>query len=148
LSSPNSGSQPESVTLGALEWQRRKNQRFGSEQMPMNTVQEVAPGQKSVVLLRLGIGVQEFQLPERGTLADVFREAGVDGTDLEVMVNGHPLAEALVLEPGTIESLSPRNKIGGERRWRDSIGMFRDNPEFDEMMARVEAARQAEKHQE
>jgi sulfur carrier protein ThiS len=101
---------------------------------------------EGVVLLRLGVGKQEFVLPEGATLADLLREAGVNPDDREIMIDGRRLAEILVLQPGMIVTVLAR--AGATSRpppWRDTIGMFHDDPVFEEMMRLVQAEREAEK---
>ena len=99
---------------------------------------------KGVVLLRLGEGVQEFDLPPDATLADLLRESGANLAENEVMIDGRPIEEAIVLRPGMIVSLSPKPEPPAEVPWRKTVGMFRDDPYFDAMMDDVMAAREAE----
>jgi hypothetical protein len=99
-----------------------------------------------VILHRLGVGKQELLLPEGSTVADLLREAGAGMEDQEIHIDGRTLAESLVLQPGMIVSVVQRPKSarsGGS--WRDAIGMFRDDPGFQEFINRVQASRDAER---
>jgi sulfur carrier protein ThiS len=101
---------------------------------------------EGIVLLRLGVGKQGFALPEGATLADLLREAGVHTDDQVIMIDGRRLEEILVLHPGMIVTVMPRpEETSRQESWRDTIGMFRDDPVFDEMMRMVQAERDAEK---
>jgi hypothetical protein len=101
---------------------------------------------EGVVLLRMGVGKQEFLLPEGATLADLLRDAGVDPDAQEIMVDGRRLEEVLVLQPGTIVTMMPRAKgTGREGSWRDTIGMFRGDPAFAEIVEAGRAIREAER---
>jgi hypothetical protein len=99
-----------------------------------------------VTLIRIGTGKQEFDLPEGATLADLLRVSGVEPETQSIFIDGKPLAEALVLPPGTIVSAIPRTKDAPPTPdWSGVIGAFHDNPEFEEMMRAVNAEREAEK---
>lgn len=100
------------------------------------------PPRKGVILLRLGTGVEEFELPEGATLADVLNAANVDPARSEVMIDGKSMPEAIVLKPGAIVSVGPKVSVP-EPPWRATLGMLRDAPGFDEMMRGVEARRAA-----
>jgi hypothetical protein len=99
-----------------------------------------------VVLLRPGVGRQDFVLTPGSTLADLIREAKAEAEQQEIMVDGRPLEESLILQPGMIVSLAPRPKNAGlSEAWRETIGMFRGNAAFRELAESVEASREAEK---
>ena len=101
---------------------------------------------EGVVLLRLGVGKQEFALPAGATLADLLREAGITPDDQEIMIDGRRLEETLVLHPGTIVTVMPRpQEISRPRSWRDTVGMFRGDPVFAEIVAAGRAIREAER---
>jgi hypothetical protein len=109
-----------------------------------------------VTLLRMGIGKEEFALPEGSTLGDLLRAARVDAATQTLFIDGKPLEESLVLRPGTIVSAVPRvvsalpqaKEAAPREGWSDVIGAFANNPEFDAMMEVVNAEREAEKEQE
>jgi hypothetical protein len=101
-----------------------------------------------VILLRLGVGKSEYDLPAGSTLADLLRAAGVEADGQEVLVDGRKLEEAVVLRPGMIVTLSPRPSGPVTRdSWRETFGMFRDDPTWPEFIERVEARRDAERLQ-
>lgn len=103
----------------------------------------------SVTVLRLGLGKEVYVLPEGSTLADLLRKAGESLDRQDVMIDGRPLAERIVLQSGMIVSVVPKsNGTVAAAPWRETIGMFRDDPAFEEMMRDVEAARNAERDQE
>jgi hypothetical protein len=99
-----------------------------------------------VTLLRMGVGKQVFDLPSGATLADLLRHVSADLTRAEVFVDGKPLAECLVLEPGTIVSIVPAARPGSlSPGWPDVMGDFHGNPAFDELMNIVQDNRDAER---
>jgi hypothetical protein len=99
-----------------------------------------------VILLRLGVGKSEYDLPAGSTLADLLRTAGIEADGQEVLSDVRKLEEAVVLRPGMIVTLAPKTKPASPARsWRDSLGMFRDDPAFRELVEAVEASREAEK---
>jgi hypothetical protein len=99
-----------------------------------------------VTLLRPGAGKQVFDLPPGATLADLLREAKTQAEGQEIVVDGKPLAECVTLEPGMIVTIVPRPRnASDEDAWRQGIGMFRDDPGFEEMMRRVEIERKRDR---
>jgi len=44
-----------------------------------------------------------------------------------------------------IVTIVPKPKPALDERWRDTIGMFHDDPEFRDLVEAVEATREAEK---
>jgi sulfur carrier protein ThiS len=99
-----------------------------------------------VILLRMGVGKQEFELPEGTTLADLLRSSGIDPESHALFIDGKPLAESLVLHPGMIVSALP--KPASERTgddWRGSVGFFSNDPAFNEMLQVMNTEREAEK---
>jgi hypothetical protein len=105
-----------------------------------------AAEETKVVLLHLGVGKQEFALPSDATLSDLLREAQVELSEYDAMVDGRNPEECLVLGPDTIVSLVPRPRGGKpSESWRETIGMFRDDPVFQEMVDAGKAHRDAER---
>jgi hypothetical protein len=99
-----------------------------------------------VILLRQGIGKQDYQLPAGATLGDLLRAAQIDLENQEIFIDGKGVADAVVLHPGTIVSVGPRTRNGPTLgSWRAGLGMFQDDPTFAEMMEAVERSREAEK---
>ena len=112
--------------------------------MSIATSPEVAESQ--VTLLRFGEGVQRFDLPPNATLADLLRAAGAGTSGKQVMIDGRPVEEAIILRPGMIVSLSFNPPPAPDpERWRSTVGMFKDDPGFEQMMEDVMAARAADK---
>ncbi len=90
---------------------------------------------QEVVLLRLGVGKSSIPWHPGLTLADLLREAQTGVEDREIFLDGKPLAESVILEPGTIVSVVSKGKnIRTESAWMEGIGDFRDDPAFEEMM--------------
>jgi hypothetical protein len=98
-----------------------------------------------IVLLRPGVGRQVFHLPPGSTLADLLRAAQASTKNQEVLIGERTWEEALVLQPGTIVTLTPQPQdASGRGSWRETIGMFRDDPGFEEFSERVRASRDVE----
>jgi sulfur carrier protein ThiS len=99
-----------------------------------------------VTLIHLGVGSEEYALPGGATLADLLREAQGLTNGQTVLINGKPLEEVIALQPGMTVTLIPKIESASlDNRWQESIGMFRDDPVFREMIEAVEASREAEK---
>jgi sulfur carrier protein ThiS len=106
-----------------------------------------APEKTGVTLLRMGVGKQEFNLPEGATLADLLSAAGVNPEEQAIFVDGKPLEDVIVLRRGMIISAAPKQQKSATTRkqWRDVMGDFHDDPAFDAMMQLVNEEREAEK---
>ena len=101
---------------------------------------------KKVTLLRPGFEAQEFSLPAGSTLADLLRAAQASAQGQEILIDGRPVEEVLALSQGAVVSLRPRpTPAAGAQSWLDTMGMFHNDPAFEEMMRAVEAEREAEK---
>ena len=76
-----------------------------------------------VVLLRLGIGKQDYRLPDGATLGDLFRAAKVDRENQEIFIDGKLAEDTVVLKarndrlgrPPTEDSRPPGFVAGGNR---------------------------------
>jgi sulfur carrier protein ThiS len=106
-----------------------------------------------VTLVRLGVGSEEHALAEGATLADLLREAQGLTNGQTVLINGKPLEEVIALQSGMTVTLVPMAKNPViDQRWRESIGMFKDDPGFQEMVdagrAYRESLREAEEESE
>lgn len=101
-----------------------------------------------VTVLRIGVGKEEYDLPDGSTLADLLLKAGVKSEAQGIMIDGRPITELVALRGGMIISVMP-NSNGAPRSepWLETIGMFHDNPAFDEMMGEVEANRNLEREE-
>ena len=99
-----------------------------------------------VTLLRPKLGQQTFELPEGATLADLFREADVAITSPNVFIDGRPMEDFIVLKQGvSITILPERPRMPAKSSWRDTVGMFADDPTFEEMFAEGRAIREADR---
>lgn len=110
------------------------------------SAEPIVETRRAVVLLRLGVGIEEIDLPEGATLADVLQAAGVDPSDGEILIDGKPPAESLAMRPGAIVSVGPKpTQPAGPPPWVSTIGMFRDDPTFEAFVNDVRKARDAER---
>jgi hypothetical protein len=99
-----------------------------------------------VTLIRTGVEREDFPLPEGATLGDLLRAAKVDPENQKILIDGKPMEDVLVLQPGTTITIVPRpKKESSPGSWREGIGMFQGDPVFLEMMEAVERSREAEK---
>lgn len=99
-----------------------------------------------VTLLRPNIGQETFELPEGATLADLLREAGVAFGSPNVLIDGRPIEDAMVLKQGvSITILPERLRMPAKGSWRNTVGMFADDPTFEEMVAEGRAIREADR---
>lgn len=98
-----------------------------------------------VTLLRPGVGAEKIVLPEGSTLADLLRQAGVKSSSPSIFIDGGESAEHLVLRAGMVITIVPQVKNAAIQSWRDLMGDFHDDPDHEEMMQSVQAARDAEK---
>jgi hypothetical protein len=89
--------------------------------------------------------MQVFTLPEGASLADLLREAGVPPRDSSLIINGRSLESVLKLESGMTVTILPEPPGRRLRSWRDSVGMFADDPYFEEAVAEGRAIREAER---
>ncbi len=99
-----------------------------------------------VTLLRPGVGTKVVELAEGSTVAALLRQAGADAGAYQsnIFIGDKDLTEYAVLEEGMIVSIVPQVKNAADREpWRETIGMFKDNPAFEEMMKDVWAQREA-----
>ncbi len=63
-----------------------------------------------------------------------------------IFIDGKPIAACLQLRPGMIISVVPRTPTErSEDSKQNALGAFKDDPEFDAMIQRVNAEREAEK---
>ncbi len=99
--------------------------------------------EKAVVLLRPGLDAQVYVLPEGSTLGDLLREARASTQPQDILIDGLPLTDLLVLRPGMVVSLAIGDGgVGGGEPWRDTVGMFRDDSAFEEMVNSERASRE------
>jgi len=99
-----------------------------------------------VTLLRPEEGPQTFSLPEGATLADLLRAAGAAVGSPNMLIDGRPIEEAMVLKPGMMVTVVPEPpRAPPENDWRSTVGMFQDTPAFRAMIAEGRAIREAER---
>jgi hypothetical protein len=107
---------------------------------------QVKDNEVNLTLIRQGIGREDVTLPERATLADLFRQARIEPDREMICIDGKSLEEHLVLKNGMIVTIVPKPRSAAvDERWRETIGMFHANEAFRELVEAVEASREAEK---
>jgi sulfur carrier protein ThiS len=98
-----------------------------------------------VTLLRPDLGSQTFNLPEGATLADLLREAGGEIQAKNVLIDGRPVEEFVILNSGMAITVIPEPLGQRKRSWLDTVGMFADDPDFEEAVAAGRAYREADR---
>src|SRR5947209_15250494 len=99
-----------------------------------------------VTLLRPDGDPQTFSLPEGATLADLLREAGAAIHSPNVLIDGRPIEEVMVLKSGMMITILPEPpQAPPEKDWRSTVGMFQDTPAFRAMIAEGRAIREADR---
>jgi len=99
-----------------------------------------------VVLLRPGVDPETFTLPESATLGDLLREAGAAARSPNILIDGRPIEEAMILKTGsTIMILPEPDPAPPTKDWRRTVGMFADDPDFEEMVQAGRAIREADR---
>jgi hypothetical protein len=94
--------------------------------------------------LATGVGTKVVELTAGSTVADLLHQTDVSACPSNILIGGKDLAEFVVLEEGMTVCLVPQPKNAADREpWRETIGMFKDNPAFEEMMETVWAEREA-----
>jgi hypothetical protein len=121
--------------------------------MGAKTKKSKPEGKKGVTLIRERVGREDYTLPEGATLADLLRAAGAGDAPHVITIDGRSIEEFLVLRPGMVVTLTPvLSKAVTRDSWRETVGMFKDDPHFQEMVdagrayreSLREAAREAE----
>jgi hypothetical protein len=99
-----------------------------------------------VVLVRPDVGPQTFTLREGATLADLLRESGAAIGSPNVLIDGRPIEDAMTLKSGmSITILPERPEMPAKRSWRDTVGMFADDHDFEAMVEAGRAYREADR---
>lgn len=99
-----------------------------------------------VTLLRPDGGSQTLTLPEGATLADLLREVGAAVRSPNILIDGRPIEEAVVMKSGmTIAILPEPPQAPPGKDWRSTVGMFQDTPAFRAMIAEGRAIREADR---
>jgi hypothetical protein len=85
-------------------------------------------------------------LPEGATLADLLREAGAAICSPKLLIDGRPIEEAMTLGHGMTIAIVPEPpETPRKRSWLDTVGMFADDPDFEEAVAEGRAIREADR---
>jgi hypothetical protein len=99
-----------------------------------------------VTLLRPDVGSQTIMLPEGATLADLLREAGAAIRSPNILIDGRPIEEIMILKAGMMITIQPEPpQAPREKDWRRTVGMFANDPTFDEFLAECRAIREADR---
>jgi hypothetical protein len=110
------------------------------------STEPVTAGKNAITLIRDGGGREEYTLPEGATLADLLRAAQAADTPQVTTINGRSIEEFLVLRPGMVVTITPViRKAVTKHSWRETFGMFRDAPLFQEMVDAGRAIREADR---
>ncbi len=99
-----------------------------------------------VTLIRPDAGSQAFTLAEGATLGDLLREAGAPIRRPGLLIDGDPIEDAMILRSGMTITLIPEpSEQGHKRSWLEAVGMFADDPTFEEAVAEGRAMREADR---
>jgi hypothetical protein len=98
-----------------------------------------------VTLYRTGADLKVFTMPEGSSLADLLREAGIPPRDSGLVINGRSIESIVTLESGMTVTILPEPAGTRIRSWRDTVGMFADDPDFEEMVQAGRAIREADR---
>src|SRR5271155_4310936 len=86
-----------------------------------------------VTLVRPKADPQTFTLQEGATLADLLRAAKAGIRAPSLMIDGRPIEEVLILKSGMTITVVPEPKdVKSNTSWRETVGMFADDPDFEE----------------
>jgi hypothetical protein len=99
-----------------------------------------------VTLVRPDTGPLTFTIPAGATLADLLRHAGVGVRGPNIMIDGRPMEETVVLKSGMEVTFLPSPpEATSKRSWRDTVGMFADDPDFQAMVEAGRGIREADR---
>jgi hypothetical protein len=99
-----------------------------------------------VTLLRLGHGKEEIEVPEGATLADLLRLVDATTEHEEILVDGKSLEKCLILRAGMIVSVGRKVESPPPKpTWLETVGMFRDDPLFEESTDEGRAYRESQR---
>lgn len=91
------------------------------------------------VLVRPFFGAREWFVPPGSTVMDLLARAGARAAGHDIMIGARVVAPSEPLKKGAVVFLVPRTRAALEElTWQDSVGLFRDDAAFREM---VEAGR-------
>jgi hypothetical protein len=96
-----------------------------------------------ITLIRLGVGVQKYRLPEGATLADLLNRAGVSTANQGISIDGIVAETTAPLRAGALVSIIPEPSNGAlDEPWRATIPSFQDNELFRQYTEILKARRQ------
>jgi sulfur carrier protein ThiS len=99
-----------------------------------------------VTVLGMMGGPQTVTLPEGATLADLLRHVGAEARSLNFLIDGRYIEEALVLKSGMRITIFPESLLASPGKdWRKTVGIFADDPTFDEFVAACRAIREEDR---
>jgi hypothetical protein len=98
-----------------------------------------------VSLLRPKRESSTFRLPEGATLGDLLREAGTGFGSANILVDGRPIEDLVGLASGMVVTILPAPRTSPNDAWIETVGMFADDPTFEEGVAEGRAIREADR---
>jgi len=99
-----------------------------------------------VTLLRPEADPETFTLAEGATLADLLRAADAGIRAPSIMIDGRPIEEVMKLTSGMTITLAPEpSDLSSSKPWRETIGMFAGDPDFEEAVEAGRAIREADR---
>ena len=105
----------------------------------------VGLGGKPTTLVRLvrpGVGVQKYRLPNRATLADLLRRSKAMTTNQAIYVDGVRAEETVPLRDGAVVMIVPQpRKATVDEPWRATIPSFQDDDLFEQYREILKARR-------
>jgi hypothetical protein len=95
-----------------------------------------------VRLVRLGVGVQKYDLPKGATLADLLHRSQVATTNQGIYVDGLPAEDSVPLRAGAVVMILPKpGNAAVDEPWRATIPSFRDEALFKQYTETLKARR-------
>jgi hypothetical protein len=99
-----------------------------------------------VALVRPIFGPREWSVPPGTTVGDLIARAKANALDHFILVGAEEVDPTRLLNEGDVVSLVPRTRASiGRMSWRDTVGMFKDDPTFEEMVQAGRAIREADR---
>jgi hypothetical protein len=89
----------------------------------------------------VGVGREEYALPEGATLGDLIQKAGIHSEGRSIYVDGFLRTEHFIMQSSMVVILPSLEKD----RWRQTIGMFEDDTTFQEFVDRIQARRERDR---
>jgi len=91
-------------------------------------------------------GSRTLTLPEGATLADLLREAGTAIPSPNILIDGRPIEEVLVVKSGMMITILPEPPQARPKKdWRSTVGTVQDTPAFRAMIEEGRALREADR---